>query len=101
MIGNILIQLNGEKAEVESYFYGFHRVRSEDGKPHDTIGSGRYLDNFERRGGEWRIAKRVVMTDWFRDYPDSADWETGPFGMKVPPGGRYPDDPSYRLFRGE
>jgi hypothetical protein len=33
--------------------------------------------------------------------PDSADWEIGPFGMKVPPGGRYPDDPSYGFFRGE
>ena len=96
MIGNILfLTLEGDVANVESYFYGFHRIRGENGKRHDCIGSGRYLDRLERRNDEWRIAKRVVVTDWFRDYPDSADWEIGPFGMKVPPGGRYPDDLSY------
>ncbi|CAN7336945.1 nuclear transport factor 2 family protein [Phenylobacterium sp. LjRoot219] len=98
LIANVLIQLHGAAANVESYFYGFHRIRGEDGKPRDTIGAGRYLDRFERRDDEWRIAKRTVITDWFRDYPDSADWEAGPFGMQVPPGGRHPDDPSYAFF---
>lgn len=27
----------------------------------------RYLDRFERRGGEWRIAERRVVTDWSRE----------------------------------
>jgi hypothetical protein len=94
MIGNIMIRLDGDKAAVESYFYGYHRVRVGD-EPRDCIGSGRYLDKFERRGDEWRIAERLVVTDWFRDYPDSADWVAGPFGMKVEPGGRFPKDDSY------
>jgi hypothetical protein len=34
----------------------------------DTIGSGRFLDRFERRGDEWRIARRLVVVDWFREY---------------------------------
>lgn len=98
LIGNVLIEMDGDRARVESYFYGFHRIRGADGKPRDTIGSGRYLDVFERRGDEWRIARRMVVTDWFRDYPDSGDWEVGPFGMKVPPGGRHPDDFSYSFL---
>jgi hypothetical protein len=98
MIGNILIQLDGAKADVESYFYGFHRVPGPDGAPRDIIGSGRYLDKLERRGDEWRIAQRIVVTDWFREYPDSADWAVGPFGMKVDPGGRRPDDLSYSFL---
>jgi hypothetical protein len=99
MFGNILIRLNGAEAKAESYFYGFHRIPGEDGRPRDTIAGGRYLDRFERRNDEWRIAERIVITDWFRDYPDSADWEAGPFGMKIPPGGRYPDDQSYAFFK--
>jgi hypothetical protein len=97
LIGNILIRLDGASADVESYYYGFHRLQHEGGA-RDTIGSGRYLDRFERRGGEWRIARRLVVVDWFRDYPDSADWQTGPFGMPVPPGARKPEDPSYKIL---
>ena len=98
MIGNVFIRIHGNKADVESYFYGFHRIPHPDGVARDTVGSGRYLDKFEKRNDEWRIAERIVMTDWFRDYPDSADWEVGPFGMKVPCGARRPEDPSYSFL---
>lgn len=98
LIGNILIRTDGAKADVESYFYAFHRIPLPNGKPRDTIASGRYLDKFERRGDEWRITQRRLIIDWFRDYPDSGDWEVGPLGMKVPPGGRRPDDPSYSFL---
>ena len=27
---------------------------------------GRYVDRFERRHGEWRIAERTVVVDWQR-----------------------------------
>ena len=30
----------------------------------DLFTSSRYLDTFERRGAEWRIAKRVLIQDW-------------------------------------
>ena len=98
LLGNMLIRIDGAKADVESYFYAFHRIPGPDRKPRDTIGSGRYLDKLERRGDEWRITRRIVITDWFRDYPDSGDWEVGPLGMKVPPGGRHPDDLSYSFL---
>lgn len=94
MIGNVLITIEGAGASAESYFYGYHRV-SVQGKKSDVIGAGRYLDRFEKRGDEWRIIRRLVLTDWFRQYPDSADWEAGLLGLKVDMGGRYPDDPSY------
>jgi hypothetical protein len=97
MTGNILIRLHGDTASVESYFYGIHRVPSETG-PRDIIGAGRYADRMEKRNDEWRIAHRTVITDWFRNYPDSGDWVTGPFGMKAEPGGRFPDDRSYGLI---
>jgi hypothetical protein len=49
------------------------------------------------REDEWRICNRVVVVDWFRQYPDSADWSAGPLGQQLSPGGRKPEDPSYVL----
>ena len=94
MISNILIRVHGDTADVESYYYGYHRFRIE-GKATDGIQAGRYIDRFARRNDEWRIADRKVIVDWFRDYPDSADWERGPLGQKMPYGGRHPTDISY------
>lgn len=98
MIANVLIALDGQRADVESYFYGYHRINAPDGTKADVIGAGRYLDTFEKREDEWRILRRTVMTDWFRQYPDSADWEAGMLGLKPPMGSRFPDDPSYSLL---
>ncbi len=99
LIGNVLMRIEGDRAEVESYFYGYHRINTPDGAKADVIGAGRYIDNFEQRGGEWRIARRLVQTDWFREYPDSADWEAGMLGMQIALGGRFPDDLSYQRLQ--
>lgn len=98
IIGNILIRIDGAEASVESYFYGFHRVGGPDGQPRDSVGAGRYVDRFEKRADEWRIVKRVVVTDWFRMYDDSADWSQGFMGMMIDPGGRHPADLSYEML---
>lgn len=98
LIANVLIVIDGNRAEVESYFQGVHSVPSEDGTRHDHVAGGRYLDVFEKRNDEWRIQKRFVLTDWFRDYPDTGDWNVGPFGMKVERGDQKPADKSYRFF---
>ncbi len=97
LIGNIFIRVHGAQADVESYYYGYHRVGNGAGF-HDSISSGRYVDRFERRDGEWRILRRQVVVDWFRDYPDSGDWENGPLGHQIKPGGRRPADPSYAML---
>ena len=52
----------------------------------------------EKRGGEWRILHRVVTVDWFREYPDSADWQRGVFGGPCLMGARKPDDVSYKIL---
>ena len=97
-IANVLMTIRGNTADVESYFYGFHRINLPDGTKNDVIGAGRYVDTLEKRGDEWRIIKRKVVTDWFRQYPDSADWSQGMMGIMIEPGGRYPDDDSYKLI---
>jgi hypothetical protein len=97
LLGNILIAIENDSADVESYFHAFHRLKADATRPPtDLVLAGRYLDRFERREDEWRIARRTVIVDWFRQYEDSADWSVGPLGMKVPAGARSPEDASCR-----
>lgn len=98
MIGNILIVIKDNQAEVETYFQGYHSI-PQDGVRHDVFAAGRYLDTFEKRNDEWRILKRFVTVDWFREYPDTGDWEKGPFGMQVTRGDLKPSDKSYNFFK--
>jgi hypothetical protein len=60
-ITNQSIDLDGDEAHVETYWLVILKPVGED--EGDLIG-GRYLDRFERRDGEWRIAKRVVVHEW-------------------------------------
>lgn len=99
-ITNTLIRFDGAQAYVEAYFNSYERARRKDGQPNDILASGRYLDRMEKRDGEWRIADRRVIMDWFRIYDDSADWERGMFGKSFTLGQRGSDDPSHQLFGG-
>ena len=58
---------------------------------------GRYLDVFERRAGEWRIARRRVIMDYFQRQPASSD--LGVFGSLEITGGHSPADPLYDWYR--
>jgi len=97
-IGNMLIRIDGDEARVQTYFNSYHRIRGRSGAPKDVTMAGRYLDRMEKRNGEWRIAERKVVMDWWRNYSDSADWERGLFGTKIEVGKRGEDDPSAALF---
>ena len=68
-----------------------HRASS--GEPHLNLTTGfRYVDRFERRDGEWRIAHRVAVTDWSRlTAPD--DWWPLPEHHRL--GARGATDPIY------
>ena len=60
---NALIELLGNRALVETYFLAFH-AEERGGKPFLRTRAARTIDEFERRDGVWRIAKRVVADDW-------------------------------------
>lgn len=108
---NILIDVDVEAgvADVESYAIIFHPVAAAP-DPGDAateapsemrwIGA-RYLDRFECRDGEWRIARRVVVADWARadlygaPAPLFSEWQGG-----LRPGLREAD-PSFTLHRSQ
>lgn len=98
LIGNVMIALHGDTAAVESCFVAFQQDRDRDKAPRETLLCGRYVDRFERRGDEWRVAARTVVYDWIRHSPLPAALDAAAFGPRQPTGGKAPDDPIYVLL---
>lgn len=63
--GNQIIEVDGDVAWGETYARAYHRVppESEGGLMKDLVVNTRYVDRFEKRGGEWKIAHRTVVVD--------------------------------------
>jgi hypothetical protein len=61
-ICNVLIEVDGDVARCESYVIVVVRI-PQDGGAIDWTHAGRYVDRFERRNGDWRIAHRTVVYD--------------------------------------
>jgi len=96
-ITNSLIRIDGDNANVESYFWAVHQEHR-DGELQDVHAAGRYLDRFTKRNGEWRIAHRHVLIDWFRVGEKSSDWSQGMFGKPSEGGDRFGRDFSGSFF---
>lgn len=91
--GNQLIDVQGDRAWAEHYGRVYHRRPATDvGPAADVIANVRYLDRMERRGGEWRIAARMVVVNSDRVDPVAETWA----GPALPRGRRDLDDLSYR-----
>lgn len=92
MIGQVNIDLEGDIAFGEVYFQAFHRIVT-NGEERDLFISGRYVDRYEKRDGEWKIAFRSEVNDWARNDPATDDYFTAtPQSLR---GGRL-DDASYQ-----
>ena len=79
-LGQSLIDLRGNGAVVETHVTAYHRINM-GAEERDVVIGGRYLDNLEKRGREWRIAKRTMLYDWVQDWGRSVDWSQGLLGM--------------------
>ena len=79
------IEVRGDEAAAESYYYGYHRMEGDRDKiagffgdryadqcladgtladGHEFICGGRYVDRMSRRDGAWRIANRQITVEW-------------------------------------
>jgi hypothetical protein len=58
-IGNFNCNLQGDVAHTETYCLSI----SDDGQGHNSAVYNRYIDRFERRKGEWKIADRLIVRD--------------------------------------
>jgi hypothetical protein len=88
-ITNVLIELDGNTANVESYFVAMHPEARAEGAGHALV-CGRYLDRFEQRDGAWLIADRKVVLDVARALPQQPAWSAAAY---FPSGGRREADP--------
>lgn len=93
LVGNILIQLQGELADVESYEIARHLTPLGNEKK-DLIIASRYVDKFRRRDGDWRIERRDKVVDWIRIL-EGADPLFDSAALK---GRRNHEDVSFELF---
>jgi hypothetical protein len=103
---NCRIDVEGNFASSETYLFAYHKVREE--KASEIFGSkymdmfdksglnpdlhhfyygGRYLDQFERRDGEWRILKRQCVMDWNDNRPSNEIFTQGMFEVITNPHG--------------
>jgi len=68
LLVNSSIDIDGDTAHGETYYQlvvGFDpAAASLAQQPRLTLSGGRYIDRFERRAGEWRIARRVVISEY-------------------------------------
>lgn len=80
ILGQTFIELKGDVALAETHVTSYHRINM-GSEERDTVIGGRYLDRLEKRNGEWRIAQRTMLYDWFQDWGVSVDWSQGVMGM--------------------
>jgi len=63
------VNLANDVARSETSAVAYHRFHDADGRENHMVAGLRYVDRFERRGGEWRIARRVCAFEWRRTDP--------------------------------
>ncbi|WP_423460341.1 nuclear transport factor 2 family protein [Ottowia sp. VDI28] len=98
-ISNMSITLAGAQAAVETYFMALQRDRDPEGVSREVFLAGRYVDRFEKRDNEWRIAARTVVYDWLRHMGTPEGTEAERFGIRMPVGSlKRSDDPVYALL---
>lgn len=72
---NQLVEVTGDTAWAEHYGLAFHRLAKTESRPAaDLIANVRFIDRLERRSGEWKIAKRVIVIDSESTAPAGEPW---------------------------
>jgi hypothetical protein len=105
-LGNVLVEVSGDVATSEAYFMAYHRLaagvsgpgmfaREDTSDAADIFVGGRYVDRFERRNGEWRIAFRTGLHDWETWQPASERYL--PHMTPAGRGRRDRNDPAYLI----
>ena len=98
-ITNVMIELHGDVAAVESSFFALQSTAAQ--SELETFLCGRYVDRFERRHDQWRVAARTVVYDWIeeRTRPELGQDDAALFRLRQPVGAVAPHDAVYELLR--
>lgn len=93
-IMNTAYRLDGDHAEGELHFIAYHRTKGPDAQ--EIWVGGRYMDRYERRGDDWKIAHRTLVWDFTRS--DPLNPEQTAFRQSLGLSGAAGDDPSEALL---
>ena len=89
---NSIIAVDGDRAGSETYFHSATRLM-QDGKVMQIRVWGRYLDEWSKRDGQWRIDKRLTLFD-FDEIREVTEV------VRRDGGRRDRTDPSYAVLKG-
>lgn len=97
-VGNVLIEVDGDKAKSETYFISYHLI-DRDGQEYIRPMAARWMNRWERIDGRWLMTYRKVIGGWnmiqpiTEKAPGSEGWISHvPFEVQ-----RSKDDPVYSL----
>lgn len=102
-VGNIIIELDGERASSESYVTARVWSIADDGAVTELVNIGRYLDRWSRRDGVWGVDHRRFVFDLaYRTNPVGPAAQDGSSdGRRAPDwfeGRQGTSDPSYEVL---
>ena len=95
LLGQSRIKVTGDSAGAETYLYSTLTREDGDRTMLDTF-VGRYIDQFERVDGQWRIRNRRCICDWSGSSPLTEDFTKG--RSLFIQGARSQDDLSYEVL---
>jgi ketosteroid isomerase-like protein len=67
-VANEWIEVKGDHGVGEHYIVAHMCAGGQ-----DVMTGGRYIDSYERRGGEWKIKNRTFVADWNTSHPKSME----------------------------
>jgi hypothetical protein len=95
LIGQMLVEVDGDTAVGEIYFQAYHRLTA-DGEEQELFIAGRYVDRYVRRNAAWKILFRSEVNDWTRTVPVADPFfQTNQAALR---GARAPEDYSMPFF---
>jgi len=93
VLSNQLVEVDGDRAWAETYYTAV-QVHDRTGVRVEERVTGRYLDDFERRDGEWRILLHRVVVD-SQNSSEVRPWAGASDLTSITRGRRDRDDASY------
>ncbi|MFN8024961.1 MAG: nuclear transport factor 2 family protein [Acidimicrobiia bacterium] len=81
VVANHLCEIDAgdpDLAFAETYGLAYHQGPPADDKRRNFVTGFRFVDRFERRNGEWRIASRVTVREWTHQITPDQQWHIKP-----------------------
>ena len=79
MLGGLIVKFNSDTtASSECYGIFAGASRQDDGSLAGNLYGGRYIDEWEKRGNEWRISARIYLLDWHHPLANQPDFTPNP-----------------------